>query len=161
MEVIGWIVVVLLFAVGMLGAVFPVLPGVFAIIGAYIAYGFLISWEPFGWWFWIIQSAIAVTLIAADYAVSAIGVKKFGGTRASVIGSTIGIILGPFVIPAFGLLIGPFLGALIGELMTGAAWQQGVRAGIGAVVGFFSSVVVKVLLQALMIVLFIVWLLVN
>jgi hypothetical protein len=33
-----------------------------------------------------------------------------------------------------------------------------MRAGISAVVGFFSSAVVKVLLQGLMIVVFIVWL---
>jgi hypothetical protein len=156
-HIIGWVVVALLFLLGMAGAVIPVLPGVVAIIAGFVAYGLIIGWAPFGFWFWLIEAAIAVTLLVADYAVSAIGVKKFGGTKASVIGSTIGIIAGPFVIPAFGLLIGPFAGALIGELLTGASWQQSVRAGIGAVVGFFSSVVVKLLLQLLMIVLFIIW----
>lgn len=157
LAVIGWIVVVALFAVGMAGAVFPILPGALAIFAAFFAYGFMISFEPFGFWFWLIESAILITLLIADYAVSAMGVKKFGGSRASVVGSTIGIIAGPFVIPAFGLVLGPFLGALLGELLTGADWKQATQAGIGAVVGFFSSAVVKVLLQALMIIVFIVW----
>lgn len=158
---IGWTAVIVLFALGMAGAVIPVLPGVLAIIAGFVAYGLLIGWAPLGFWFWLIEAAIAVTLLVADYAVSAVGVKKFGGSRASVVGSTIGIIAGPFVIPAFGLLIGPFAGALIGELLTGASWHQAVRAGTGAVVGFFSSVVVKVLLQLLMIVLFVIWVLVH
>jgi hypothetical protein len=153
----GWVVVVLLFALGMAGAVIPVLPGVVAIIAGFVAYGLFIGWSPFGFWFWLLEVAIAVTLLVADYAVSAVGVKKFGGTKASVIGSTIGIIAGPFVIPAFGLLIGPFVGAMVGELLTGASWRQAARAGIGAVVGFFSSVIVKLLLQLLMIVLFFIW----
>lgn len=158
LTVIGWIVVIALFAVGMAGAVIPILPGALAIFAAFFAYGLLIGFTPFGFWFWLIESAILLTLLVADYAVSALGVKKFGGSKASVVGSTIGIIAGPFVIPAFGLLLGPFLGALLGELLTGAGWDRAMRAGIGAVVGFFSSAVVKVLLQGLMIVVFIVWL---
>jgi uncharacterized protein YqgC (DUF456 family) len=153
----AWIIVIALFAVGMAGAVFPVLPGVLAIYGAFFVYGFMISFEPFGLWFWLIQTTAVAIIIIADYVVSALGVKKFGGSRASTIGSTIGIIAGPFVIPVAGLLIGPFLGAMIGELIAGRDFNQSVKAGVGALVGFFSSVVVKIVLQAVMIVVFIVW----
>lgn len=44
-------------------------------------------------------------LFVADYVVNAWGVKRYGGSKASVIGSTIGIIIGPFLIPAFGLVL--------------------------------------------------------
>ncbi|MFC7749874.1 DUF456 domain-containing protein [Paenibacillus thermoaerophilus] len=157
MSVLGWALIVLLFAVGMLGAVYPVLPGALAIYAAFFVYGLFFTWEPFGIWFWLIQTTIVVVLFAADYAVSALGVKKFGGSKASVWGSTIGLIVGPFVIPAFGLIIGPFAGAAIGELIAGKDWKQAVQSGLGALVGFFTGTVVKVLLQGLMIVLFIVW----
>lgn len=153
----GWILVIVLFIVGMLGAVLPVLPGVLAIYAAFFVYGLFISFEPFGLWFWLIQTAIVAAVIVADYMLGALGVKKFGGSRASVIGSTIGIIAGPFVIPAFGLIIGPFLGALIGELLTGASFDRSVKAGIGAVVGFFTSSAAKLVLQLVMIVLFFIW----
>jgi uncharacterized protein len=157
MVVLGWILVILLFVVGMIGAVYPVLPGVLAIYGAFFLYGWLISFEPFGFWFWLIQSLVVLTIIVADYAVSAFGVKKFGGSKASVIGSTIGLIIGPFVIPAFGLIIGPFLGAVIGELMIGTEWKRAFSVGLGSVLGFFSSVVVKIVLQLLMIFVFFIW----
>ncbi|MFB6364870.1 DUF456 domain-containing protein [Paenibacillus elgii] len=157
MVIAAWIIVVILFLVGMAGAVYPVLPGALAIYAAFFVYGFMVGFEPFGVWFWLIQTTIVAVLMVADYAVSAVGVKKFGGTRASVIGSTIGLLIGPFVIPVAGLLIGPFLGAVVGELIVGTEFRQAVRAGIGALVGFFSGLVVKLVLQLLMIVLFIIW----
>ncbi|SDI25381.1 DUF456 domain-containing protein [Paenibacillus naphthalenovorans] len=159
MTVAAWIIIIILFAVGMAGAVYPVLPGALAIYAAFFVYGWMIGFEPFGLWFWLIQTTIVAVLMVADYAVSALGVKKFGGSRASVVGSTIGLLIGPFVIPVAGLLIGPFLGALIGELVAGTQLRQAFRAGIGAVVGFFSGLVVKVAIQLLMIILFIVWVL--
>jgi uncharacterized protein YqgC (DUF456 family) len=159
MVIAAWFIVIALFIVGMVGAVYPVLPGAVAIYFAFFVYGWMVGFESFGFWFWLAQTTIVIILLVADYAVSALGVKRFGGSRASIIGSTIGLILGPFVIPVAGLLIGPFLGAVIGELIIGTEWRQAVRAGIGALVGFFSSAVVKLLLQAVMIILFIIWVL--
>jgi len=159
LDILGWVLVVALFIVGMLGTVYPVLPGVIAVYAAFFVYGFFFGWSDFGVWFWTIQTLIVVVLFVADTVVGALGVTKFGGTKASVIGSTIGVIIGPFVIPAFGLIIGPFIGAVIGELLIGTKFRPSVMAGVGAVVGLFSSMVVKVILQLIMIVLFIIWIL--
>lgn len=161
MEILGWVLVAALFAVGMAGAIFPVLPGVLAVYGAFFVYGLFFGFGEFGFWFWLLQTSIVAAILVADYIVNAWGVKKFGGTRASVIGSTIGILIGPFVIPGVGLLVGPFLGAWIGELLAGADIRQATRAGVGALVGFLSSTVVKLVLQAIMIVLFFVWISAN
>lgn len=152
----AWSIVIILFLVGMAGAVYPVLPGAIAIYAAFFVYGWMMGFEPFGLWFWLTQTTILVVLLIADYAVSALGVKKFGGKRASVIGSTIGLLLGAFFIPV-GLLVGPFIGAVIGELLVGTELKQSLRAGLGALVGFFSGLVVKLILQLLMIILFIIW----
>ncbi|WP_373876531.1 DUF456 domain-containing protein [Paenibacillus spongiae] len=141
----------------MAGAIFPILPGALAIYAAFFVYGFFISFSPFGFWFWTIQTLIVAALFIADYAVNAWGVKRFGGSRASVIGSTVGVIVGPFAIPAFGLLLGPLIGAIIGELFAGASFDKSLKVGFGSVVGLFSSMVVKIILQAVMIVLFIIW----
>lgn len=157
MITLAWSLVILLFVVGMVGAVYPVLPGVLAIYAAFFLYGWLISFEPFGWVFWTTQTLIVIIIMVADYAVSAMGVKKFGGSKAAVIGSTIGLIIGPFVIPAFGLIIGPFLGAVIGEIIIGTKWQNAISAGIGSVIGFFASSAVKIVLQLAMIALFFIW----
>jgi uncharacterized protein len=156
---VGWTLVVLLFVVGMAGAIFPVLPGVLAVYAAFFVYGWFFGFGEFNLWFWALQTFIVAAVMIADYAVSALGVKKFGGTRASVIGSTIGILVGPFVIPGVGLIVGPFIGAVIGEMIVGTPGKQAIKVGIGSVVGFLSSVVVKLVLQAAMIVLFLIWIL--
>jgi len=156
LETLAWIIVILLFIVGMAGAVFPVLPGALAIYAAFIVYGLMISFEPFGWLFWTIQTLIVAVLFLGDYAVNAWGVKRYGGSRASVVGSTIGVLIGPFVIPAFGLVIGPFLGAVVGELIAGADPNRAVKAGWGSLVGLFTGTVVKIVLQAAMIILFLI-----
>ncbi|MDF2719900.1 MAG: rane protein [Paenibacillus sp.] len=161
MDILGWVLIVALFAVGMAGAIFPILPGVLAVYAAFFVYGLFFGFGEFGVWFWFLQTSAVAAILIADYIVNAWGVKKFGGSRASVIGSTIGILIGPFVIPGIGLLAGPFLGAWIGELIAGADMRQATRAGLGALVGFLSSTVVKLVLQAIMIVLFIVWISVN
>ncbi len=157
MAILGWFIVIALFIVGMLGAVYPILPGVLAIYAAFFIYGWFFDFSPFGPWFWTIQTLIVVIIFVADYAVSALGVKRFGGTRASVIGSTIGIIVGPFVIPVAGLILGPFIGAVVGELLMGTNVQAALKAGLGSVVGLFSSIIVKVILQVIMIVMFVIW----
>lgn len=75
---VGWILIVLLFAVGMAGTVYPVLPGAIAILFAFLVYGWFFSFDPFGVWFWIFQILIVVVLFVADYVVSAWGSKSSG-----------------------------------------------------------------------------------
>ena len=58
-----------------------------------------------------------VLLFGADMAANAFGVKKFGGTKAGVWGSTIGLLFGPFIIPVAGIIVGPFFGAVLAELI--------------------------------------------
>ncbi len=161
MDVLGWVLIAALFAIGMAGAVFPILPGALAIYAAFFVYGWFFSFEPFGFWFWSFQTVIVVALLVADYMVNAWGVKKYGGSRASVVGSTIGILIGPFVIPAFGLILGPLAGAVLGELIHGSSINRSLKVGWGALVGLFSSMIVKIILQAAMIVIFVIWLVAN
>ncbi|WP_310830101.1 DUF456 domain-containing protein [Paenibacillus pedocola] len=157
MAILGWVLIIALFAVGLAGAVYPILPGALAIYLAFFVYGWFFSFHSFGAWFWSIQTLIVVVLFVADYVVGAWGVKKFGGSRASIIGSTIGIIIGPLVLNAIGLIIGPFAGAFIGELIAGSNPGKALKVSMGSLLGLFSSTVVKVILQIMMVVLFFIW----
>ena len=94
-----------------------------------------------------------VTLIITvlDYYVPIWGVKKFGGTNYGVWGSTLGLIVGFFIIPAIGIFLGAFLGALIGEMLGGMATDKALKAAFGSFLGFLAGIVMKVLLCLTMI----------
>lgn len=157
MEVIAWILIIASFVIAFIGLVYPIIPSVLFILLGFIIYGLFYSFADLGWLFWVIQILFVVLLFAADSVSNLIGVKKFGGTKAGMWGSTIGLIIGPFVIPVVGILVGPFLGAVIGELLvTKTDFRQAVQSGLGSLVGFLTSIVTKGIIQAIMIIIFII-----
>ncbi|MGD6847212.1 DUF456 domain-containing protein [Rossellomorea aquimaris] len=155
MEIVYWSIIIVLMILAFVGLIYPILPSVVFLIGSFILYGVFFSFEPFGWLFWTVQVLFVILLFGADYMANLIGVKKFGGTKAGIWGSTIGLLVGPFVIPVIGILIGPFIGAIIGEWVVHRSnLKTAVKVGVGSVVGFISSVVTKGIIQIVMAVYF-------
>jgi uncharacterized protein len=152
LDTVYWILISIMFIVGFVGLVFPIIPSVLFIFGGIVLYGFLFTFDQFNWFFWVVQILLVVMLFAADYVANMIGVKKYGGSKAAIWGSTIGILAGPFVIPAFGILIGPFIGAILAELLVHKKdLVTASKIGFGSVLGFISSVVAKAVIQIFMV----------
>lgn len=155
-EIIGWILVVICFIVAFVGVFYPIIPSVVFMLLGYIVYGLFFSFTELTWIFWGIQILFVLLLFSADMAANAFGVKKFGGTKAGIWGSTIGLLFGPFVIPVAGILIGPFIGAIIAELIvTREGVKQAIKSGVGSLIGFLTSSVVKIIVLIVMLVVFI------
>ncbi|WP_431029797.1 DUF456 domain-containing protein [Lysinibacillus sp. LZ02] len=156
MDIVAWVLIIAFFAIAFIGLIYPIIPSVLFILGGFVVYGLFYSFSELPWWFWLIEILLVVLLFGADTVSNLIGVKKFGGSKAGMWGSTIGLLVGPFVIPFAGILIGPFLGAVIAELLiTKSDWEQAIKTGVGSLVGFLTSVVTKGILQAIMIILFV------
>jgi len=156
MEIAGWIAAVVMFTVAFIGLFYPIIPSVFFIVGGFLLYGLIDSFEEMNWLFWVIQTLFVMLLFGADTLANIVGVKKFGGSKAGMWGSTIGLLIGPFVIPVAGILIGPFLGAFLSELLvTRTGVKQSLKTGIGSIVGFFTSIVAKGIVMLVMIGIFI------
>lgn len=132
---------------GLAGAVLP-LPGPpLSFIGL-----LLLHWTRFADFssgiLWTLGLAtLAVT--ALDYYIPIWGLKKFGGTRAGVWGSVIGLFAGMLLGP-LGIFIGAFLGGLFGELLAGQESQKAFRAAMGSFAGFMLGVGLKLVLCGLM-----------
>lgn len=155
MEIIGWILVIACFIISFIGLVYPIIPGVIFLLGGFIVYGLFFSFADLNWLFWAIEILFVVLLFGADTVANAFGIKKFGGTNAGMWGSTIGLLIGPFVIPVAGILIGPFLGAVIAELLVERRpFGEAVKSGVGSLVGFLTSTVAKAVIQIVMIIVF-------
>jgi uncharacterized protein len=155
LDYVYWGVILLLFVVAFVGLVYPVIPSVVFLFGGFLLYGVFYSFDSFNWLFWTIQGLFFLLLLGADYAANIFGVKKYGGSKAGIWGSTIGLIIGPFVIPVIGILVGPFIGAMVAELIIHKRnIKESVRIGFGSVVGFVSSVITKGIIQVLMLLYF-------
>lgn len=155
-EIIGWIIIIACFIVAYIGTFYPIIPSVVFMVIGYIVYGLFFTFTELTWLFWVIQLLFVVLLFGADMAANAFGVKKFGGTKAGVWGSTIGLLFGPFIIPVAGILIGPFLGAVLAELIvTREGVKQAIKSGFGSLIGFLTSSVVKIIILTVMLVVFI------
>lgn len=158
MEIIGWILAIVLFSIAFLGLIYPIIPTALFMIAGFLLYGVFATFGGMNWLFWVIQILFIVLLFGADTLSNLLGVKKFGGSKAGMWGSTIGLLIGPFVIPVAGILLGPFLGAVISELIVSRSGiKQAFKTGIGSLIGFLTSVVTKGLVMIVMIVVFIIF----
>lgn len=140
---------ILLTIAGIAGCILPLIPGPPL---SYIALLLLLAVDEqtFPPRFLIIWLLITVIVTMMDYYVPVWGTKKFGGSRKGIWGATIGLIVGIFFFPPFGMIAGPFLGAFFGELIEGKDTRAALRSGFGSFIGFVAGTVMKLTVSIIM-----------
>ena len=134
---------------GILGCVLPIIPGPpLSYIGLLLLH--FTERYQFSSKFLIIWAIITVVVYALDYLIPAWGTKKFGGSKRGVWGSIIGLVIGLFFFPPFGIIIGPFLGAVIGELTAGKESGEALKSGFGSFMGFLAGTLLKLITSGMM-----------
>ena len=132
---------------GILGSFLPVLPGPpISWIGLLLLY--LTKAVPDNWWVLGITLFIAVVVTVLDYIIPAAGTKKFGGSKAGMWGSIVGLLVAIIfpILGPFGIIVWPFVGALVGELANNADQKKALKAAFGSFVGFLTGTFLKFLL---------------
>jgi uncharacterized protein YqgC (DUF456 family) len=145
MVVMGGILVFL----GRLGAFLPVLPGPPLGFAGLLLLHFT-SLAEFSVTFLVVMGVIVLLVSILDYLVPILGAKRFGGSRLGVVGCVVGLLLGIFIFPPFGIIIGPFLGAIIGELINGDDLNKAVKSGFGSFLGYVFGTGIKLALSFVM-----------
>ena len=108
------------------------------------------------WTFLIITLIVAIVIWILDYIIPAMGTKRFGGSRAGMIGTSIGLVLGLLSPIPLGIIIGPFVGALVGELINKSEFDKALKAAFGSFLGFLASTFLKFMVALFFLGLFIV-----
>lgn len=144
MDIVLLVIGFILMLVGILGSFLPVLPGPpISWLGLLLLY--LTKAIPDDWWLLGITLVIAIAVFILDYIIPAVGTKKFGGSKAGMIGTIIGLLVAIFfpVLGPFGIIIWPFVGALVGELSNKADQKTALKAAFGSFLGFLTGTFMK------------------
>jgi uncharacterized protein YqgC (DUF456 family) len=157
MDIFLVIVAALFMLLGIIGSMLPILPGpLTSWIGLLIFH--LTDAVPMNWTFLGITLAIAILVWLLDYIIPALGTKKFGGSKAGMIGTTIGLLVAIFfpIFGVFGIIVWPFIGAYIGELLNKSNSDRALKAAFGSFLGFLTSTFIKFVVAVIYLGLFIV-----
>lgn len=142
-----------LYIAGFAGAALPY-PGCFVALGGSVCYAVAAGAPYPSWWFWGIMLVLAVFGTLADNITTALGARKFGGSKQAFWGSMIGLLVGAFFVFPFGIVIGPFLGAFIAELhFQRKTARDSAKSGLGATLGLLAGVLVKLVVVGIMLIL--------
>ena len=145
----------LLAMLGILGSFLPVLPGPLTSWFGLLTLHFTEA-VPMNWWFLGITLAVALIIFILDYLIPAIGTKKFGGSKAGMIGTSIGLVVGLLSPIPFGIIIGPFVGAFIGEMIHQNNRNRALKAAFGSFLGFLTGAFMKFMVATAFLILFVV-----
>lgn len=126
--------------VGLVGCVLPFIPGPPVSFLALIILSFAKNWEPFSSTFLIVMAVLTILVTLMDYVIPAVGAKKYGASELGAWGSIIGMVIGLFLLPPWGMFIGAFVGALAGEILAGKKGREVLRSGWGVVVGSIAGI---------------------
>ena len=143
MEIALFVLCGLMVLTGLIGCVFPVLPGVpLSLAGVLL----LLLSDKVDFTSSQIAVYIGLTVLAqiTDYLLPVWLTQKFGGSKWSMLGSTIGLIVGLFFGP-LGIIAGPILGAILAELISGKNSATAVKSGFGSFVGFLLNTGLKII----------------
>jgi uncharacterized protein YqgC (DUF456 family) len=156
MELLWWLITIILFAVGLIGTIAPVLPGTTIILGAAVIHRVMLGPEKsVGWRTLSMLVVLTLATYALDFLSGYFGAKYFGATKWGTLGAIIGALAGLFF-GILGLFVGPVIGAVTGEFIAGKRMIEAGRAGWGSFLGNLAGMVGKLLIGLAMITVFLI-----
>ena len=145
----------LIFLIGLVASLLPVVPGSLIVWSGVIIHKLWMGDDSVAWKIVIITGAITLIGQLADLVMGVWGARKFGASWKGALGAFLGAFIGLFLPPPlFWLIVGPVIGAIIGELLAGRTFKAGSKAGLGTVIGGIIAFALKFGLSISVVVLF-------
>lgn len=154
MELFWWLFAIVLFAVGLIGTVVPILPGTTIILAGAVIHRMMLGAEKsIGWPTIGILVLLTLATYGLDFLGSYFGAKCFGATKWGTFGAIVGA-LGGLFFGIIGLFAGPVIGAIVGEFIAGKKMIAAGKAGWGSLLGNLGGMIGKLLIALAMITIF-------
>lgn len=151
LDIILWIIIIACFIFSFVGLIYPIIPSVLVIWVGVLVYHFGINSNELSWISITMLVLLTCLLFLADYLANLHFVDKAGGSKWGMRAATIGLIIGSFVIPPFGVIIVPFALVLIAEMLQKKPFQESIKVAFATLVAFLSGTFAKAIIQLIMI----------
>jgi uncharacterized protein YqgC (DUF456 family) len=156
MELFWWVLTIVLFAIGLIGTIAPVVPGTTIVLAAAIIHRIMLGpHKSIGWYTIIVLVLLTLVSYAVDVLAGYFGAKYFGATKLGTFGAIVGAVVG-LLFGLIGLFVGPVIGAIVGEIIAGKRMIDAGRAGWGSLVGNIGAILAKLIIALAMIIIFLV-----
>lgn len=148
MDIVWFVLGGMLVLVGIVGCFLPILPGPpIAFVGLWIQQ--LKSEAPYTAQFLWMWAGITLLVTVLDYWVPVYATKKWGGSKAGIIGCALGLLAGLWFGP-LGIILGPMLGAFAGEVLANKNSTHALRSAMGSFFGFLAGTILKLIACSVM-----------
>ncbi|WP_320421395.1 DUF456 domain-containing protein [Mammaliicoccus lentus] len=154
MTTISWLLIIIMFVIAFIGLIKPIIPSVLFLWIGYFIYHFAIDSSKLSWVFWTVMILFTVFMILSDIIMNSYFVKKFGGSKLGETMAAVGVIIGCFVFPPFGIIIVPFILVFVSEIIQKSDISAALNASIGSLLGFLTSTIAKALTMIVMVIWF-------
>ena len=104
--------------------------------------------------FYVAMIFFTIMILVAEFVFNKYFVNRFGGSKIGEYTALIGVIVGCFVFPPFGIIIIPFVAVFIVELVQGFHFQPAIKVSFGSVIAFLASTVDQGLIMIVMVIWF-------
>ena len=122
-QLLIFIPAILLIAAGIAGLMLPALPGAPLLFGGLVLAAWAEGFQYVGTGTLVTLAALALLTYIVDIIAGAFGARRYGASARSLVGATLGAIVGLFFgIP--GVVFGPFIGAMLGEFSVAVNWLR-------------------------------------
>lgn len=135
--------------IGIIGSIVPIIPGPPITFSGLLLVHFTAK-QPFTIEILITFGVLAVLSSFIDNILPVYATKKFNGSKRGVWGSAIGLVIGIFFFPPFGIIVGPMLGAYVGEIIDGKSTDKAFKPAFGSLIGFITSIFLRLALSMVM-----------
>jgi len=153
---IFWTTLVIMF-VGLFGLVVPVFPGIAVIWLAALGYGVATGFTTLGWVLFAVITVLFVTGAVIDNVLMSAKAHKEGAAWSSLVLGILAGILGTIFFPPFGGLIAAPLVLLLLEYLRQRDFKKALATLRGLAIGWGLAFVVRFLIGAAMIGIWLVW----
>ena len=155
------VLIAIAMAIGLIGTILPILPGLPIIWGAALVYGL---GEGFGTPGTISFAAISILLVigmVAHFIVPQRRVSAAGAPTSTLVAGAVAGVIGFFVIPVVGLVVGAVVGVLLAERSRTSSWATAWVTTKSLLIGFGLGVLIELVTGVAMIGVWIAWVLLR